>query len=100
MRIDEKKVKRFTDKFTEEYPYGELIVDRDNLFIQIRCRLNGNIPLCLKCGGLLINRVNQYKKNGEWHQKARKDNITNWECPKCYPNGHAPLVVAADIEKN
>jgi len=97
LKVDEEKVKKFTSKFTKEYPYGELTIDRDSFFIQVRCRLNGNTPLCLKCGGQLINRVNQYRKNGVWYQKARKDNISNWECPKCYPNGHAPLIVGAGI---
>ena len=97
LKVDETKVEKFTEEFTRDYPCGELILDREGFSIQVRHRIDGNLPLCLKCGGKMTSRVNQYRKNGQWQQKARKDNISNWECPKCFPEGHAPLMAGAGI---
>jgi hypothetical protein len=97
LKVDEAKVKKFSDEFTKEFPKGELTISRDSYGITVRCRIEHDIPICMKCGQPMIDRINQYRKNGKWVFKARKDNISNWECTKCYPNGHAPLLISAGI---
>ncbi len=97
LKVDESKVSKYTAEFTRDYPCGDLIVDRGHFSIQVRYRTNGEAPCCLKCGGKLVNRANQYRKNGAWIAKSRKDNVSNYECPKCFPDGHAPLIVGAGI---
>jgi hypothetical protein len=98
LKVDEDKLNKFTAEFTRDYPNGDLLVNRGHFSIQVRYKTDtdGN-PLCMKCGGRMTSRVNQYRKNGTWQQKARKDNVSNWECPKCYPEGYAPLIVGAGI---
>ena len=97
LKVDEDKLRHFTEEFTSKYPHGDLEINRAHFSIKVKCRRDGDIPLCLVCGNKMVKRVNQFRKNGIWVLKKKRDNISNWECPKCYPDGHAPLIVGDGI---
>ena len=98
LEVDEQKVTQFMLEFSRDYPFGEVRIDRKNFDLSVRCKgMEEGKPLCMKCGSPLISRVNQRRKNGTWQPLKRKDHLSNWECPKCYLNGFAPLIVGAGL---
>lgn len=98
---DEQKVKEAVAEFTKDYPHGAMEITKDRLGVKVSVKPEGDKVLCMKCGNPMVSRVNQYFKDGLWVNKARRDMLSNWECPTCAPGvGGQPLMVLTNTAKD
>lgn len=87
--VDEEKKKEILEGFKRDCPYGVIKETDTSLAVWVDEEFH-----CMKCGTKMNNRTNQTVKKGEWVPLKRKNNISNWECPKCRPLvGNQPLGV-------
>ncbi len=95
LKPDESKVQKALKEFGEKFPCGILSVTPDRLSVRVQVKQDpkNKLVFCMQCGNPLTDRANQYFKNGKWIHKARKDNMSNYECSHCAPGvGGQPLL--------
>jgi predicted RNA-binding Zn-ribbon protein involved in translation (DUF1610 family) len=95
LKIDEQLLAQKQTEFKRDYPYGIITINRKGFSIKVETK----DMKCMKCGMVMNNRVNQHRKKGQWFDMVKKDNVSNWECPNCFPNGGAPIIILASIGK-
>lgn len=83
LKVDSKKVESYVKIFKEKFPHAIVTVNEGSVKASV-VRDEAGVR-CMKCGNLMISRVNQYVKKGVWVQKKHNDNISCWECPYCVP---------------
>jgi hypothetical protein len=90
LKVDPEKVRQQEEILKKEFPKAKITVSDSG--VKAEAVQDGDGVHCMVCGTPMDDRVNQYVKRGQWVQKKKKDNISNWECPKCRPLiGMAPL---------
>ena len=95
LKVDLEKVKQREEELRRQYPHAEITIKDGTVKAQVKEDEDG--VHCMYCGAIMVRRTNQYVKNGQWVQKKRKDNMSNWECPKCRPLcGGMPLATWYD----
>ncbi len=83
---DPEKIEIYKEKLKKEFPAAIIIVERGCVKATAKGLFDRSNGLhCMKCGGLMNNRANQYVKDGVWIAKKRKGGLSCWECPKCAP---------------
>lgn len=95
LKVDPEKVAGYVKIFREKFPHAIVTVNEGSVKASV-IRDEAGVH-CMKCGNLMISRVNQYVKKGLWIQKKRRDNISCWECLYCAPLiGGQPLMCVYD----
>lgn len=90
--IDYNLLAEYVAELESDYPEADIVIGEYD--VQARYKTRDDKVLCLRCGNPLNQRANYEKKHNEWVPLKKKDNVSNYECETCYPDGNAPIVVS------
>lgn len=82
------------EQLKQEYPSAEVEEYSPGHFrVQARYDQEKKCYYCMTCGSEMVDRMNQYVKNGEWVPLKRPNNISCQVCPKCDEFRCQPIAV-------
>jgi hypothetical protein len=76
-------------RLKQEYPRAIIGPSGYTLMVP---RTPDGVPLCMKCGNVMVNRSNYKIVRGEWVVR-RTRGFSRWVCPPCDPFKGQPLII-------